>query len=269
MRSILNYKYLKRQLRIAQYTSLAGLVFFGVGMYLTFAKPEAVTFAFVLLILGFLVAQVGIYFGNRYGRQPRIDRVLDEALKTVGGDHTLFHYATPASHLIIGPSGLWVIVPKYQQGRIRYSKGKWRQSGGIVLWYLKIFSQEGLGRPDLEIEEEVKAVREALVAALGPEEAERVPVEPILVFTNPKAELVDVDEAPVPTLKPEALRDFLRPRLKEKRLSPELVKRIKDHLVRWDEIEESKSLEAQERARAKKRVPRRGKAAKKRKSKKR
>ncbi|NPA06495.1 MAG: NERD domain-containing protein [Chloroflexi bacterium] len=248
MRSMLNYKFLKRQLRIAQYTSLLGLLFFGVGIYLTFAKPEAVTFAFVLLILGFLISQVGIYFGNRYGRQPRIDRVLDEALKTIGGDHTLFHYATPASHLIIGPSGLWVLVPKYQRGRIRYHKGRWRQSGGLVLWYLRIFSQEGLGRPDLEIEDEVKAVRKALEEHLGPEEAAQVPIEAILVFTNPKAELVNVDGAPVPTLKPEDLKAFLQPRLKEKRLSPALVRRIKDALVRWDEIEESKALKASEEA---------------------
>ncbi len=231
MRSELNRDFLKKQLKIAQRTSLAGLALFAVGMYLTFAVPQAVTWAFVALILGFLVSQVGIYFGNRYGRQPRVDQVLDQALKGLGEKHVLYHYATPAGHVIIGPSGVWVLVVKYQQGRIRYRKGKWRQSGGPVLWYLRLFAQEGLGRPDVEIAEEVKLVRRALEEHLGPEEAAQIPVEPVLVFTSPKAQLEDVADAPVPTLKPEALKGFFRERLKQKRLTPEQVKRVREALV--------------------------------------
>ncbi len=231
MRSELNKEFLKKQLKIAQRTSLAGLALFAVGMYLTFAAPQAVTWAFVALIVGFLVSQVGIYFGNRYGRQPRADQVLDRALKGVGEKHTLYHYATPAGHVIIGPSGVWVLVVKYQQGRIRYHKGKWRQKGGPVLWYLRLFAQEGLGRPDVEVEEEVKLVRKALTEALGEEEAAAVPVEPVLVFTSPKAVLEDVSEAPVPALKPDDLKGFFRERLKQKRLTPEQVKRVREALV--------------------------------------
>ena len=231
MRSELNQSFLEKQLKLAQRTSLIGLALFAVGIYLTFAYPKAVLWAFVALIVGFLVSQIGIYFGNRYGRRPRADQVLDQALKGVGEKHTLYHYATPAGHVIIGPSGVWVLVVKYQQGRIRYHKGKWRQKGGPVLWYLRLFAQEGLGRPDVEVEEEVKLIRKALVEALGEEEAAAVPVEPVLVFTSPKAVLEDVSEAPVPTLKPEDLKGFFRERLKQKRLTPEQVRRVREALV--------------------------------------
>jgi len=233
MRSELNKAFLKKQLKIAQRASLIGLALFAVGIYLTFAYPQAVTWAFVALIVGFLISQVGIYFGNRYGRQPRVDQVLDQALKGLGEKHVLYHYATPAGHVIIGPSGVWVLVVKYQQGRIRYHKGKWRQKGGPVLWYLRLFAQEGLGRPDVEIAEEVKLIRKALVEALGDEEAEAVPVEPVLVFTSPKAVLEDVDDAPVPALKPEDLKGFFRERFKQKRLTPEQLKRVRDALVQY------------------------------------
>ncbi len=244
MRSILNRDFLQKQLKVAQYTSLAGLVLFAVGIYLTFAAPQAVTWAFVILIVGFLVSQVGIYFGNRYGRRPRADQILDQALKGLGDKHVLYHYATPAGHVIIGPSGVWVLIIKYQRGRIRYRKGKWRQQGGPVLWYLRLFAQEGLGRPDVEVREEVKLLRQALAEALGEEEAAAVPIEAVLVFTHPQAELVEVDDAPVPALKPEGLKKFFRERLKQKRLTPEQVKRVRDALVLYTPPKERKRADA-------------------------
>ncbi len=249
MRSVLNAEFLKKQLKIAQRTSIAGLALFAVGMYLTVAVPQAITWAFIALIAGFLISQVGIYFGNRYGRQPRVDQVLDRALKGLGNNHTLYHYATPAGHVIIGPSGVWVLVVKYQQGRIRYHKGKWRQKGGPVLWYLRLFAQEGLGRPDLEVREEVKLIRKALEEGLGAEEAERIPVEPVLVFTSPKAQLEDVAEAPVPAVKPEGLKEFFRERLKQKRLTPEQVKRVRDALVQYSPAKASGEPRAKARRR--------------------
>ena len=229
MRIVLNQERLKRYLRIAKWASLSGLVLFFIGMYITFTRdPSWAPWAFAALILGFLITQVGIYYGNRYGRMPRVDQILNRALKGVSREYTLYHYATPASHVLVGPAGIWVLIPKYQRGKISYRRGRWRQSGGPFLWYLKIFSQEGLGRPDLEIQEEVAAVREALRKVF--DEDEMPPIEPILVFTSPKAELVDVDDAPVVTLKPEQLKAYLKPKLKRRRLKPEVLKRIREAL---------------------------------------
>lgn len=226
MRVVLNQKRLKRYLRIAQGFSLAGLVLFFIGMYITFTRdPSWAPWAFVALLIGFLITQVGIYYGNRYGRMPRVDQILTRALKGISREYTLYHYATPASHVMVGPAGIWVFVPKYQRGRISYKNGKWRQSGGLLLWYLKLFSQEALGRPDMEVEEEVNAVRQVL-APLYKDEDKMPPIEAVLVFTSPKAELVDVHDAPVPALKPEQLKEYLRPKLKRRVLSQEEVKRI-------------------------------------------
>ena len=57
----------------------------------------------------------------------------------------------PTAHLLVGPVGVWVLMPRHQAGRITYdeNKNRWRQKGGN--FYLKIFAQENLGRPDLEI----------------------------------------------------------------------------------------------------------------------
>lgn len=234
MRIVLNEKRLKRYLNIAKWASLGGLILFFGGMYLTFGaeqNPAWAPWAFAALLFGFLITQVGIYYGNRYGRMPRVDQLINRALKGVSREYTMYHYVTPASHVLVGPAGIWVIIPKYQRGKITYRKGRWRQSGGPLLWYLRIFSQEGLGRPDLEIQDETQAVIKVLQEIYEDEE-QIPPVEPLLVFTSPKAELVDVEEAPVPTLKVEDLKAYLKPKLKRRVLKPAEVKRICEALER-------------------------------------
>ena len=63
-------------------------------------------------------------------------------------------------HLLLGPSGIWVLLPRHQTGKIIYQKGRFKQKGGGILQgYLRMFAQEGMGRPDLELEGEIDAVK--------------------------------------------------------------------------------------------------------------
>jgi hypothetical protein len=190
-----------------------------------------VTLTFALLIVGFVLSQVGIYFGNRWAKPPRLDIQITKALKGLGRDYTLYHYATPASHLLVGPGGVFVIVPRFQRGTITYKKGKWRQHGGLMLWYWRIFAQEGIGRPDLEIKAEVEAVADVLRKQLPMEDYDAVqPLKPILVFTNPQAVLKDVEEAPVPTVKIDDLKATVKRLARGTRLTGEQLKRIREAL---------------------------------------
>ncbi len=235
MRVITNEKFIARNARIGRWASMAALIILGAGVYLTFAHPELVVWTFVALIVGFMLSQVGIYFSSRWAKPPRIDQQITKALKGLSREYTLYHYSTPASHLLVGPAGIFVFIPRYQRGKITYSKGKWRQHGGPFLWYLRLFAQEGIGRPDLEIEAETKAVRKAL-EAIFEDTDELPPITPILVFTNPQAE-VDAENAPVPTLKIEDLKKFLKPFLKSRKLTAEQLKRIRNAFEASSEIE--------------------------------
>lgn len=226
MRVITNEKFIARNARLGKWASMAALIILAAGVYLTFARPDLVVWTFVALIVGFLLSQVGIYFSSRWAKPPRIDQQITKALKGLGREYTLYHYSTPASHLLIGPAGIFLFIPRYQRGKITYSKGKWRQHGGPLLWYLRLFAQEGIGRPDLEIDAEVKAVRKAVEAILDDVD-ELPPITPILVFTNPQAE-VDAPDAPVPTLKIDELKKFLKPYLKSRKLTSEQLKRLRN-----------------------------------------
>ena len=148
MRIITNENLIKRNARIGQIASVAGLATLGGGIFISFRNPDQVGLYLGALVVGFALSQLGIYFGNRYARPPRADQALNQALKGMDKRYILYHYRSPTSHLLIGPAGIWAIFPYYQRGTITYEKGRWRQKGSFGLWYLKVFAQEGLGRPE-------------------------------------------------------------------------------------------------------------------------
>lgn len=222
-----NERLIKRNARIGQITSISGLAVLAGGMILSFTRQEFFTYSLIALLVGFGLSQIGIYFGNRWGRRPRPDEVLSTALKGLDGRFSLYHYTTPTSHLLVGPAGIWVLMPRHQGGTITYdeSKNRWRQKGGNM--YLKIFAQENLGRPDLEVGAEIHAINTFLAEKLGDQE---IPdVSAILVMTNENC-IVDSDNAPIPTLEVKKLKDFVRKTAKGKPISLDLVREIQSSI---------------------------------------
>src|SRR6266508_2226155 len=156
MKIIKNEKLIKRNATIGNWTSLGALVVLGVGMYISMRRTDLFLYALIALLAGFTLTQVGMYMGNRYGRSPRPDEKLDAGLKGLPGDYTMYHYTTPVSHLLVGPAGVWIVLPYHQRGQVTFKKDRWKISGGGFLQsYMRIFGQENIGRPDLEIESEV------------------------------------------------------------------------------------------------------------------
>ncbi|MCG2787431.1 MAG: NERD domain-containing protein [Anaerolineae bacterium] len=227
MKIVLDEKIIKRNTAIGRYSSLVALLILGGGIYVTFAYPDQVTLSFGALLAGFLLSQFGIYFGNRWGRRPRVDERLTAALKGMTKDYTLYHYTAPVSHLLVGPAGVWIIEPYYQRGTITYEKGRWRQKGGgFLLNYLKIFAQEGLGRPDIEIETDSENLKKFLQKEFG----EQIPpINAVLAFTDDRADL-QVQDAPYPALKVAALKEFFRKAAKSQPLPALEYKRITEAL---------------------------------------
>ncbi len=224
MKVLINEKIVSRNLKVGQFTSLGALIVLGFGLYASYAWPEQVVLSFGALILGFLLSQFGIYFGNRWGRKPSVHERITASLKGLTRDYTLYHYLTPVSHLLVGPAGVWIIEPYYQRGTITYEKGRWRQKGGgILLQYLKIFAQEGIGRPDLELEADQLNLQKHFAKEFG--EDEMPAVNAVLVFTDERAE-IQADEAPIATMQIARLKEFIRQQAKDHALDAETVKRI-------------------------------------------
>lgn len=231
MKIIKNEKLIKRNSIIGQWTSIAALLVLGGGMYMSFSNPSnpnMVTYSLIALVGGFILTQIGMYMGNRWGRSPRPDEKFDAGLKGLPGDYTLYHFVTPASHLLVGPAGAWALIPYRQRGVVTYSKNRWRVgNGGFLQAYMSIFGQEGIGRPDLEAESEINAIHKLLAKRL--DEGEIPVINAALIFMHDEVDL-QVEDAPLPAMKIKQLKDFIRQKAKEKPISATQLAEIKSAL---------------------------------------
>ena len=142
MKIIKNEKIIKRNSKIGQWTSLAALIILGGGMYISFTRTDLFVYSIAALLVGFTLTQIGMYMGNRWGRSPRPDEKFDAGLKGLPGDYTIYHFVTPASHLLVGPGGVWALLPYRQRGVVTYVKNRWRiGNGGFLQAYMSIFCQ--------------------------------------------------------------------------------------------------------------------------------
>ena len=228
MKIVNNEKLIKRNSKIGQWTSIGALLILGGGMYISFSKPALFNYSLVALVTGFLLTQVGMYYGNRFGRSPRPFEQLNAGLKGLPGDFTIYHYMTPVPHLLVGPAGIWTIIPMRQKGKISYQKNRWKLTGGgFAQSYMSIFGQEGLGRPDLDVQNDIHAVTKFLGKKMG--EVEFPEVQGILVFTHDDIE-IEPNDAPIPSLPLKKLKDFMRQKIKERPISTTTLSAINEVL---------------------------------------
>jgi hypothetical protein len=227
MKIISNTKLIKRNKLIGQILTFGAIFILIFGLIISMqGDMNNIMYSYGALILGFMISQFGIYFSNKFGRSPRPDEQVSAALKGLDNRYTLYHYSTQASHLLVGPSGVWTILPFNQPGTITFEKGKYKQKGGN--WYMKIFAQEGLGRPEKEAEYALEDIQKYFKREM---DADSVPeVNSLLLFTNPRAS-IKAPEAPFATVESEKVKDFLRKKAKDNSFPMEKVDLVNKQLL--------------------------------------
>jgi len=219
MKTVINEKMIKTRGKIGNYLAIGSLVLMGISVFLVF-QEKYFTYAFIAMLIGFIASQVGIYMGNRWGRSPRPDEVVSQALKGLDGKYTLYHYKSPVPHLLIGPAGIIAILTFGQGGKISYNetKKRWQQKGGN--WYLKAFAQESLGRPDQEVEVTLDDLKRFIQKQLPG--ADLPEPQAVLIFSNPKV-TIEAANAPVATMPADKLKDYIRKKAKSEAVPPEKI----------------------------------------------
>lgn len=228
MKQVINEKIIKRNKKIGNITSIVGIAILGAGLILNInPTPTRTLISFGALVIGFIIAQISTYYVTKFGRSPRFDEIITDNLSKLNNKYTLFVYSSPVPILLTGPSGLWIPIAVSASGEIYYDK-KWKQSGGNFL--LKIFGQENLGRPELEVKTNEKQIREFLSDHF--KEDQMPPINSILVSMHPKATLGDVEDAPTPIVEADALRRTIRriDRKTEEEIPQEELKKINELL---------------------------------------
>lgn len=228
MKIIKNEKLIKRNGTIGNWTSLAAVVILGGAMYATLKYPAStrlLIYSGIAFVVGLILTQIGMYMGIRFGRTPRPDEKLDAGLKGLQNDFVMYHYTTPVSHLLVGPAGVWVVMPYHQRGQVTYKKNRWRLSGGgFIQSYMRIFGQEGLGRPDIEIDNEIRSLKKHLSRKMN--EAETPQIDALMVFTDDNVE-IEGEESPVPAMKLKQVKEFMRQKAKERKLPAETLNELR------------------------------------------
>jgi hypothetical protein len=202
MDSYLNQPFLTKRRNYARWGSYIGLGALVLGL-MTSARYPLLSYAF--LVVGLLAASFGSYTANRYVREPRADQMLNKALEGLDKRYALYHYYFATSHVLASHLGLTVLLPRLQEGEITYEEGRWRHKAGLRK-FLQLFGEPSLGKPQVELEEDVRWLKEWVDAAMP---GDNIPVTGAIVFTNPRA-TVRASQAPVPALTPEQLVGFLK-----------------------------------------------------------
>jgi hypothetical protein len=236
MKVITNEKLIKKYSNLGKYLNIGAIAILFGGMAISWLRIDLFYLAMIALLGGFILSQISIFFINRWGRRPRPDERITASLKGLTNDYTLYHYNTPVSHLLVGPAGVWTILPYFQRGTITYEKNRWKQrGGGLGLAYLKIFAQEGLGRPDLDSKSDIDKLTEFFTQSMGTDIPE---VKSVLIFTDKRVDL-RVEEAPIPTMAAEDLKEFIRKQAKENPMPGDLLASTKSILPKEEKPHKS------------------------------
>jgi hypothetical protein len=213
MKIVTNEKYIRRNRKIGQYTTLASLAILVIGFIISLTPdPNLFIFSLLALVLGFILSQVGIYFGNHWGKSPRPDEVLTMGLKGLEDKYTLYNYMTVVPHLLVGPAGIWILSTYNQKGTISYdaTSKRWHQKGGNIL--MKFFAQEGLGRPDQDVYSQFQDLQKYFSKEVN---ILNLPSPQVaMVFLNEKA-VLQAQDSPIPAIGIEKIKDFIRRQAKE------------------------------------------------------
>lgn len=224
---------LKKNKNISKYTTIAAFVILIGGAIAAFS-PKYVMVSFLALIVGFIVSQISISFTSKWGREPSNNNIFNVKLKGLSDNYSIYHYMDPVDHLLVGTGGTFILMPYFQGGEIGFDekKGRWTQKKAN--FFMKLFGQESLGRPDVECDSALAGVRDYFISKEidFPEDM----IHPILVFINPQAKILEGQNFKYDTIPLGKLKETIRNYAKDQRLTPEFIDEVTDKLP-LDDIE--------------------------------
>lgn len=211
MRIVRHSQHIKQQKRKSKILAFVGFLILSSAMFLAML-PNALLIAYVAMIGGFIMFNIGMQGIGRWTRNPRNDQVLDIRMKGLSDQVHLIHYAgitdskgkkKVLDHVAVFSGGLMILNAKEIDGQISQRKSVWRKQGGL---FRKMFSFSGpqLGNPSFENDRMIPVV-EAWLA----ENQLEVDVMAATVFLHPRAEL-EIEEPDYPVLHAEEVEEFLR-----------------------------------------------------------
>ncbi|MBQ6504358.1 MAG: hypothetical protein IJI57_10645 [Flexilinea sp.] len=224
---------LKKNKNISKWTTIAAFVVLIAGAVAAFS-PKYITLSFIALILGFVMSQVSISFTSKWGREPSNDAIFNVKLKGLSDNFSIYHYMDPVDHLLVGTAGTFILMPYFQGGEIGWDENKQRWTQKKANFFMKLFGQENIGRPDQECAANLAGVRDYFISK-GidfPEDK----IHPVLVFINPQTKILEGQNFKYDTIPLGQLKKTIANYAKVDRLDPAFIDEVTDKLP-LDDIE--------------------------------
>jgi hypothetical protein len=216
MRATTNEEIILRGGRTGQLATFIGLVMVFAALLVSFTEYRPMSV--VLIVLGVVMYTLGSRGQELATRQPRHIQRLRDALSEFDDRYQLYSYVLPADYVLLTPSGVFVLVVRGLDGRIRCFKDKWLRDLTLGR-VLRFFTEESLGNPSKELRQDIEKLEKYLE-----EHASEtiVQIEGLVVFVDPEARL-EVTTASVPVLPLRRLKSYIRRASARMDMSPETL----------------------------------------------
>jgi len=206
MRIVRHNQFIKQRKRRARLFAFLGFIILTSSLLIAW-YPDFLLLAYVAMLAGFILFNMGMQQVGKWTRNPRNDQIIDHHLKSLGDRFTVIHFAPfgkqRVEHVVVHPGGLLVVTAREIDGLIEKKGNRWRRKGGA---FRRLFSFSGpqLGSPSYETEVTIGNIEKYLE-----QEQLEVDVEGAIVFLHPKAEL-DIEDPDYPVLHGDELAGFLQ-----------------------------------------------------------
>jgi hypothetical protein len=177
------------------------------------SDPTAIfVFGYPMLILGVILTKRGAYNNRRQGiggyKMPSEVELIDNALGGVPPRYHLYSFIkmdkATQDHILITPQGVILLMMKAQLGKLKAGRDLYRLKKGAINW-IGTLGEPSLGNPSRELSLEVKRVRKWFE-----KQGYEVPVDGIVCFYNPRAEIESVADMSFPVCMIKELRQAVR-----------------------------------------------------------
>ncbi|MEZ4860838.1 MAG: hypothetical protein R3C14_06000 [Caldilineaceae bacterium] len=274
MKAYRNTKEIERKEALGRRFSMIGLLILFIGMMASFVPnwypPDMQVSNSVLAFIqhywalgslialpaGFLSASIGSYFINRFAKRrwpdnkavARPDEMLERGMKGFDDKYAYFAYSLPDSnYAVAGPCGILLFAVRGDKGRVMVEGDRWREPFSVMRFFT-VFAREGVGNPNRELADQTAKMEKLLQhttsnnGAAGDEESKNinlstVPIEGAAVFLNSDAQL-EVDSATIPVLRLDQVKEYIRRKTREVKLSGAQVRALHEFLRAHSEYQE-------------------------------
>jgi hypothetical protein len=233
MRIVRHQAFIAERKKRARLFAILGFLLLSGSLFMAW-YPNMLLLAYVFMLTGFILFNMGMQQIGKWTRNPRNDQILDHRMAGLSDRVTLVHYAqvgkSRIEHMAIHPGGVAVLTAREIDGRIQKRGNRWTKKGGI---FRRMFSFSGpqLGNPSFETEQGVKQVEAWL-----DQQGVATDVQGAIVFLHPKADL-DIQDPDYPVLLADEVDLFLSDLPADETFQTDARERVIAELAAGEEFE--------------------------------